>query len=169
MSDCAEQCLAGHVQNNWKHKKAFMPMACWPGMAKSPSCTHIRYTTTDRGLFPVVCFIAREERKRICDQIATANVIFKRKPQGFLRVFSFTIHVENEWMGSIPSSANNSQHQHVCRIVPSFPKSRDLQQQRVDHLLYALLKIAHYLVYKPLGKAEVGKLTHRRCEINKRH
>ena len=41
-----------------------------------------------------------------------------------------------------------------------------LQSERIDHLLHALLRIARDMAFGQLIK---GKLTHRWCEINKRH
>ena len=43
------------------------------------------------------------------------------------------------------------------------------QNRRIDHLLHVLLKIARDMAFGQLIKVEKGKLTHRRCEINKRH
>ena len=43
------------------------------------------------------------------------------------------------------------------------------QNRRVDKLVHVLFRIARNLLYEQLSKLEKGKLTHRRCEINKRH
>lgn len=43
------------------------------------------------------------------------------------------------------------------------------QNRRIDHLLHVLLRIARDMAFGQLIKIEKGKLTHRRCEINKRH
>ena len=41
--------------------------------------------------------------------------------------------------------------------------------RRVDHLVHILLRLARNLVYEHLKKMEIGKITHRKSEINKRH
>lgn len=43
------------------------------------------------------------------------------------------------------------------------------QNRRIDHLLHVLLRIARDMAFGQLIKVEKGKLTHGRCEINKRH
>ena len=43
------------------------------------------------------------------------------------------------------------------------------QNRRVDHLVHILLRLARNLVYEQLQKMEKGKMTHRKCEIYKRH
>ena len=43
------------------------------------------------------------------------------------------------------------------------------QNHRVDRLIYVILRIARNLVYEQLQKAQVGKITHRKSEIYKRH
>ena len=43
------------------------------------------------------------------------------------------------------------------------------QNRCVDRLLHVLLCNAHNLIFKQLQKMEKGKMTHRKCEINKRH
>jgi len=43
------------------------------------------------------------------------------------------------------------------------------QNRRVDKLIHVLYRIARNLLYEQLTRIEKGKLTHRRCEINKRH
>lgn len=41
--------------------------------------------------------------------------------------------------------------------------------RQVDQLLHVLLKLSRNLVFDQIVKTEKGKLTHRKCEINKRH
>lgn len=43
------------------------------------------------------------------------------------------------------------------------------QNRRVDCLLFTLLRLARNLVFDQIQKTEKGKMTHRKCEINKRH
>ena len=43
------------------------------------------------------------------------------------------------------------------------------QNRRIDHLLSTLLKVARDKGFQRLRKLEVGKTSHRICEINKRH
>lgn len=43
------------------------------------------------------------------------------------------------------------------------------QNRRVDTLMNALLRIARNLIYEQITKEEKGKLSHRKCEITKRH
>ena len=43
------------------------------------------------------------------------------------------------------------------------------QNRRVDHLVHTILRIARNLVYQQLRNVEIGKITHRQLEINKRH
>jgi len=43
------------------------------------------------------------------------------------------------------------------------------QNRRVDTLLNTLLRIARNLIYEQITKEEKGKLSHRKCEITKRH
>ena len=43
------------------------------------------------------------------------------------------------------------------------------QNRRVDKLLHILFRIARNIVYEQMLKVEKGKMTHRRCEIQKRH
>ena len=41
--------------------------------------------------------------------------------------------------------------------------------RRVDQLIHVLIKLSRNLVFEQIVKTEKGKLTHRKCEINKRH
>jgi len=43
------------------------------------------------------------------------------------------------------------------------------QNRRVDTLLHTLLRIARNLIFEQLTKEEKGKLSHRKCEVTKRH
>lgn len=43
------------------------------------------------------------------------------------------------------------------------------QNRRVDTLLNTLLRIAQNMIYEQITKEEKGKLSHRKCEITKRH
>jgi hypothetical protein len=43
------------------------------------------------------------------------------------------------------------------------------QNRRVDSLLHVLLRFARNLIFKQLEQVEKCKITHRKCEINKRH
>ena len=42
------------------------------------------------------------------------------------------------------------------------------QNRRLDKLLYILLKIARDIIFDGLRKHEIGKRTHRKCDVNKR-
>ena len=42
------------------------------------------------------------------------------------------------------------------------------QNRRLDKLLYILLKISRDIVFEGLRKQEIGKRTHRKCDLNKR-
>ena len=43
------------------------------------------------------------------------------------------------------------------------------QNRRVDKLLHILFRIARNMIYEQVIKIQKGKMTHRRCEIQKRH
>lgn len=43
------------------------------------------------------------------------------------------------------------------------------QNRRLDHLLHVLLKISRDLIFESFRKFEIGKLSHRKCEIRRRH
>ena len=43
------------------------------------------------------------------------------------------------------------------------------QSRRLDYLLHVLLKLSRDIIFEAFRKQEVGKVTHRKCEINRRH
>lgn len=43
------------------------------------------------------------------------------------------------------------------------------QNRQVDNLLNMLICIARDLIYEHIRKQEIGKKSHRKCEIHKRH
>ena len=43
------------------------------------------------------------------------------------------------------------------------------QNRRIDNLLNTLIRIARDLIYEHIRKEEIGKKSHRKCEIHKRH
>ena len=43
------------------------------------------------------------------------------------------------------------------------------QNRRLDHLLHVLLKISRDIIFESFRKFEIGKLSHRKCEIRRRH
>jgi len=43
------------------------------------------------------------------------------------------------------------------------------QNRRLDHLLHVLLKISRDIIFEAFRKSEIGKVSHRKCEINRRH
>ena len=43
------------------------------------------------------------------------------------------------------------------------------QNRRLDYLLHVLFKIVHNIIFETFRKYEMGNVTHRKCEINRRY
>ena len=91
--------------------------------------------------------------------------------EGFYEYFikQYVPHVD-EWatchrVGTIVNTNMFAESFHRILIVYLNNK----QNRRVARLLHVLLRIARNLIFEQLQKMEKGKMTHRKCEINKKH
>ena len=59
----------------------------------------------------------------------------------------------------------------ICTLkhFTGFSYSQSKQNRRIDHLLYALLKLSRDKAFERLIKTEKGKPTHRLCDIYRSH
>ena len=72
-------------------------------------------------------------------------------------------------MGYVPSLSFSDKHKYGTRVFSPCFKDRVSQNQRVDNLLHVLLKLNRDIIFNTLRKEEVGKVTHRVRDINRRH
>ena len=64
---------------------------------------------------------------------------------------------------------NTNMHIESVHHVLKFVYLQHKHNRRVDYLIYVLLKIARDKAFDHIQNIEKGKVTHRICDINKRH
>ena len=69
----------------------------------------------------------------------------------------------------VGTTANTNMHLESFHRKLKIVYLESKQNRRLDHLLHVLFKIARDLIFESFRKFEIGKVTHRKAEITKRH
>ena len=175
MSDCAEQYFnawQGTFTTTEKTKKLLCTWHVDRAWRKSLN-THVSNTQQQIEIYHQLRVMLEErDQSEFTVRLQQLMSFLNENQKEFYEYFRTQYAVKtNEWatcfrVGTIVNTNMFVESFHRLLKVVYF-NSR--QNRRVDNLLHTLLRIARNLVYQQLRKVEVGKLTHRRCEINKRH
>jgi len=98
--------------------------------------------------------------------------LMKVKHPSFFTYFSNTYaHRAPIWATCyrVGTIANTNRHLEAFHRKLKVVYLNNKQNRRLGSLLHILLKIAHDTIFEAFRKCEVGKVTHRKCEINRRH
>ena len=174
MSDCAEQYFSAWLgifgRNNTQKMLCIWHVdRAW----RKALQTHVTNQQERVEIYHQLCILLQERDKTSFLVKLQQLMSYLKETQGQFFQYFNTHYVphQNEWatcyrIGTIVNTNMFVESFHrLLKVVYLDSK----QNRRVDSLLFVLLRLSRNLIYDQIQKIAKGKITHRKCEIKKRH